>query len=73
MGLARPVANRCLQDYRTRKDIQEMARIGRIGRLGRLGRPGRLSMNRAAETWLPLRTGQAIDTSNVSYLVRYIE
>jgi len=70
LGLARPVANRCLQDYRTRKDIQEMARIGR---LGRLGRPGRLSMNRAAETRLPLRTGQAIDTSNVSYLVRYIE
>jgi len=44
-----------------------------MARIGRPGRPGRLSMNRAAETRLPLRTGQVIDTSNVSYLVQYIE
>jgi len=47
--------------------------MARIGRLGRLGRPGRLSMIWATQARLPLRTGQVIDTSNVSYLVQYIE
>jgi hypothetical protein len=65
MGLAGAV-NHCLQDYLTQKSDQEMARLGHLGRLGHL------SMDRA-HARLPLRTGQVIYTSNVSYLVQYVE